>query len=50
MRKECTVVQLEYDDKFFCGFEFGKEYDKISIKRYGRVNEEAINDKLKYVK
>ena len=26
LRKKCTYVQLECDDKFFCGFKFSSAY------------------------
>lgn len=48
MRKECTYVQHECDDKFFCDFEFTNEYYLIFSGGYGKIYEETINNKFRY--
>ena len=39
LRKECTYIQLECDDKFFCDFEFSNEYNWVFSKGYGKIYE-----------
>ena len=43
MRKECTVVQLECDDKFFY------DYGLILSREYDKIDGESINDKIRYM-
>ena len=49
MRKKCTDIQLECDDKLFCGFEIYNDYVMIFSERYDKVDGKDINDKLKYI-
>ena len=49
MRNDFIDVQLECDDKFIRGFEFGNQYDWFFSERHDKIDGEAINDELRYV-